>query len=24
MDAGAGAVIVNRWGHDWSLTRRDP
>jgi DNA-binding response OmpR family regulator len=24
IDAGAGAVIVNRWGHGWSLTRQDP
>jgi DNA-binding response OmpR family regulator len=23
-DAGAGTVLVNRWGHGWSLTRQDP
>jgi DNA-binding response OmpR family regulator len=22
--AGAGTVLVNRWGHGWSLTRQDP
>ena len=22
-DAGAGTVLVNRWGHGWSLTRQD-
>jgi DNA-binding response OmpR family regulator len=24
IEAGAGTVIVNRWGHGWSLTRQDP
>ena len=24
MGAGTGTVLVNRWGHGWSLTRQDP